>query len=92
MNDVKHFASPPSLTNDQIDYILLDGSSSMHGQWYDVLNSIDAYVDETKRAQELSSQVLFAISHRRTPTTSSATCLCKNGCPSAKPPSIAPAD
>lgn len=58
---VKHFAETPSTTSEQIDYILLDGSSSMHNQWYDVLNSIDAYIDETKKATELSSQVLFAV-------------------------------
>jgi len=60
MTDVKHFAETPSLTSDQIDYILLDGSSSMHGQWYDVLNSLDTYVEEVRRQPGIQSQVLLA--------------------------------
>lgn len=52
MNDVQIFASTPQIgeTDGQIDYILLDGSSSMSGQWFDVLDAIDAYVDGVKAA------------------------------------------
>lgn len=33
----------------QYDYICLDGSGSMHHVWWDMLDSIDAYVDTLKR-------------------------------------------
>jgi hypothetical protein len=43
----------------QIDYILLDGSSSMESQWYDVLAAIDAYVAKAK-TENLNSRVILA--------------------------------
>lgn len=47
------------LTN-QLDYILLDGSGSMQGQWWEVLSSIDTYMDELKTAQ-LDSQCILQV-------------------------------
>jgi hypothetical protein len=38
------------LSTDQLDFILLDGSSSMQGKWWDMLGAIDAYISGLKNA------------------------------------------
>lgn len=45
-------------TEQQIDYILLDGSGSMAGKWPEVCGSIDAYVGGLK-AENINSRVYF---------------------------------
>lgn len=53
--------SLPALTDDQqIDYILLDGSSSMQSKWWDMLAAIDAYVAPLK-ADGVNSFVTLSI-------------------------------
>lgn len=39
-----HRAALPANTDTQVDYILLDSSTSMSDKWYDSLSAIDAYV------------------------------------------------
>lgn len=43
-NTVKIYSTPPATTNQQLDFILLDGSASMRGRWWDALAAIDKYV------------------------------------------------
>lgn len=48
----------PTKQQTQIDYVLLDSSSSMQGQWWEVLDAIEAYVQGTKSAG-IASQVIL---------------------------------
>jgi hypothetical protein len=45
-----HFSTTPTKTTSQVDYILLDGSSSMQDKWWDTLDAIQAYIDGVKAA------------------------------------------
>jgi hypothetical protein len=42
----------------QLDYILLDGSSSMMGKWWDSIGALDGFLD-VLRAQNVNSQVIL---------------------------------
>jgi hypothetical protein len=46
-------------TNTQVDYVLLDSSSSMIDKWWDSLNAIDAYI-EGLRAKHVASHFHLA--------------------------------
>jgi hypothetical protein len=48
------------LSTDQLDFILLDGSSSMQGKWWEMLSAIDAYIAGLK-SQSIKSHALLHI-------------------------------
>ena len=48
--DISHRATPPSTRPAQLDYILLDGSSSMREEWHTSLAAIETYVSGVARA------------------------------------------
>src|SRR5262245_20783821 len=59
--EIKH--RPGTLTPlnaPQLDFILLDGSSSMKRLWWDTLGAIDGYIDEL-RTQNINSHILLRI-------------------------------
>jgi hypothetical protein len=49
--NIAYRADLPTDQKAQIDYIVLDGSSSMNRIWWDALGSIDAYVDGLRAAK-----------------------------------------
>lgn len=55
-----HFSTVPTKTTTQIDYILLDGSSSMQDKWWDTLDAIQAYVAGTAAAN-IHSQTIVQV-------------------------------
>lgn len=55
-----HFATPPTKTTVQHDYILLDGSGSMRTKWFDTMTAIEAYVS-TVRAEGVRSHIKMQI-------------------------------
>lgn len=65
-NDVQHHSTTPETQKSQVDYILLDGSSSMQDKWWDSLDSIQAYIDGV-RAANIHSRTLLHVfcSHDR---------------------------
>lgn len=60
MNEVAHFATTPTKTTLQYDYILLDGSSSMQSKWWDTLDAIQAYVS-TAHAENVNSHIMVQV-------------------------------
>jgi hypothetical protein len=60
MNELRHHAATPSRVQTQVDYLLLDGSGSMYGQWWDVLASLEAYL-QGLRAARVNSKVMLAV-------------------------------
>lgn len=48
------------LSTEQLDFILLDGSSSMRGKWWDMLGAIDAYIAGLK-ASHVKSHILLHV-------------------------------
>jgi hypothetical protein len=50
----------PSKVSSQVDYILLDGSSSMQGKWWETLAAIDAYLSDL-RTQHVDSHVVLNV-------------------------------
>jgi hypothetical protein len=44
----------------QLDYILLDGSQSMQSKWWDMLGSLEGYIDVLK-AENISSQGIIQV-------------------------------
>ena len=48
------------LSTEQLDFILLDGSASMRGKWWEMLGAIDAYIAGLKTAH-VKSHVLLHI-------------------------------
>lgn len=70
---VKAYSQVPAKLNSQLDFILLDGSSSMTDKWWDMLSALDAYVDGLKAEQVHSHIVLtqFSGSHN-------VECVCRD--------------
>jgi hypothetical protein len=60
MNQLDTFKTTPTKVNSQVDYILLDGSSSMSQQWWDTLDALQAYIDGVK-AERIQSQCLVHV-------------------------------
>lgn len=46
------------LSTEQLDFILLDGSASMQGKWWDMLGAIDAYIAGLKSSHVKSHTLL----------------------------------
>lgn len=59
-NSLAHFATTPTKSTIQHDYILLDGSSSMQDKWWDTLDAIQAYVD-TVRSENIKSHCIVQV-------------------------------
>jgi len=59
MTDIKHFAQVPELTTSQVDYFLLDASSSMMDQWIDIQAAVDGYIDSF-RTSNVDTTILLA--------------------------------
>lgn len=55
---IDHFRTTPQKLNSQLDYLLVDGSSSMQDKWRDFLDATQAYVDGVKAAN-INSQVIL---------------------------------
>jgi hypothetical protein len=60
MKALEAFKSVPRTQRSQLDYILLDGSSSMQDKWWDSLDAIEAYVQGLKR-EAVHSHLLLSI-------------------------------
>ena len=52
--------TPPTKLETQLDYILLDGSSSMMKLWWDSLDGVQAYVDGV-RNENIKSQIIVQV-------------------------------
>ena len=48
------------LTTDQLDFILFDGSSSMHSKWWPMLEATDAYIAGLK-AQNIKTHIVLDV-------------------------------
>lgn len=59
MNTPDHFKTTPTKNNQQIDFLLLDGSGSMASKWWDVLLAVDTYVS-TVRGNNLDSRIILS--------------------------------
>lgn len=62
MKALEAFKSVPRTQRSQLDYILLDGSSSMQDKWWDSLDAIEAYVQGLKREAVHSHLLLSTFS------------------------------
>jgi Mg-chelatase subunit ChlD len=59
MTEVTKQASQITTPRPKLDYVLLDGSGSMHGRWLESLDAIDRYATGLKAAS-LETQLVFA--------------------------------
>lgn len=57
MNELQHRGDVPQIS--QVDFILLDGSTSMQPIWSDSLRAIESYVD-TMKAQNVNTEITLA--------------------------------
>ena len=60
MKPIDHYRTVPTKTTTQMDYILLNGSSSMQGNWWDTLDAVQAYVSGAA-SENVNSQIVVQV-------------------------------